>query len=152
MSNARQFTLHTWWLVGGVSVACPTIYFTNMEAPVSWTSSQGVELMASYKDRLRRRRERDRLKDRRKLREKEKINLCISYYSYRRQCSHKNTSTPTELEGAGLISSRCCYPSWHSVLLPLAHAPYISILNATHRNYTYSPLMAIILSSWSLLA
>ena len=55
----------TRWLVGGTSIACLTIYatytqwlvsrtlydFTNTEATVSWTSSRGVELMASNKDK-----------------------------------------------------------------------------------------------------
>ena len=36
--------------------------FTNTEATVSWTSSREVELMASNKDKLRRRRERDGLR------------------------------------------------------------------------------------------
>ena len=53
--------IHGVWLV-----VCLTIYFTNTEASteatVSWTSSRGVELMASNEDRLRRRRESDRLR------------------------------------------------------------------------------------------
>ena len=49
--------IHGVWLV-----VRPTIYFTNTEATVSWTSNQGVELMASNEDSLRRRRERDRLR------------------------------------------------------------------------------------------
>ena len=79
--HARQFTLHIhggcWWYERRMSdnlhyihgvwlVVCPTIYFTNTEASteatVSWTSSRGVELMASNEDRLRRRRESDRLR------------------------------------------------------------------------------------------
>ena len=50
--------IHGVWLVVRL-----TIYFTNtevsMEATVSWTSSRGVELMASNEDR---RRESDRLR------------------------------------------------------------------------------------------
>ena len=53
--------IHGVWLV-----VRPTIYFTNTEASteatVSWTSSRGVELIASNEDRLRRRRESDRLR------------------------------------------------------------------------------------------
>ena len=43
------YTVFGWSVVdvGGTSVACLTIYFTNMEATVSWTSSRGVELIAS---------------------------------------------------------------------------------------------------------
>ena len=59
---------HGVWLV-----ACPTIYFTNMEATISWTSSQGIELMASNEERLKRRRERDRLK-----RQTEALIICFS--------------------------------------------------------------------------
>ena len=38
--------IHDVWLV-----VRPTIYFTNTEATVSWTSSQGVELMATEQRR-----------------------------------------------------------------------------------------------------
>ena len=49
--------IHDIWLVIRL-----TIYFTSTEATVSWTSSWGVQLMASNKDRLRRRRKKDRLR------------------------------------------------------------------------------------------
>ena len=81
-SHARQFMLHTQWLVGGRASHARQIMlhtqcwvsrtpydFTNTEATVSWTSSRGIELMASSEDKLSRRRERE---DRRKLQEKEK--------------------------------------------------------------------------------
>jgi len=47
------YTTHSDWLVVRL-----TIYFTNTEATVRWTSSQGVELMASNEDRQKRRRDR----------------------------------------------------------------------------------------------
>ena len=51
-SHAQQFTLHhgVWLFVR------PTMYFTNTEATVSWTSSWGVEY--GQQQRQRRRRER----------------------------------------------------------------------------------------------
>ena len=45
-----------------VVVSCMPYDFTNTEVTVSWTSSWEVELMASNKDKLRRRRERDGLR------------------------------------------------------------------------------------------
>ena len=94
--HARQFTLHTWYLVSHM----PDNLLYKHGSHCQLDEQPGIELMASNEDRLRRRRERDRIK------------------KTDGNCKRKRStpSTPIELEGQGQISSRCCSPSWHSML------------------------------------
>ena len=163
-SHSRQFTQHTWWLVGGTSVACPTIYatykvlswwyecrmlnnlryihgvwlvvrptmyFTNTEATVSWTSSWGVE--HGQQRRQSRRRERDILRRQMETAGERK----------RSKVGHFRGG------GQGLILSHCCSQSSHSVFLPLAHAQLMHQYSKCCSSQLH--VFPVILSLWSLL-
>ena len=70
-----------------------------MEALVSGTSSRVIELMANNEDKLRSRRERDRLRRLTGAAREKEDNLCISYYSVDNVLT-KTPSIPTEPEEA----------------------------------------------------
>ena len=108
---------HGDWLV-----VCLTIYITNTEATVSWTSSWGIKLKASNEDKGGEGKGSD-YEDGQKLPGREARSI--------------------ELEGQSLILSHCCSQSWRNVFKPLARAQCTSILNAAHWNSACSPLLCL---------
>ena len=118
--HARQFTLHKQCLVSRMPYD-----FTNTD---SWTSSWGVELIASNEDKLRRR-ERDRLR--------------------RQMETAREREVPTELEGARSDIVQL-------LLSILAQCAPASCTCAMHQYYKCCSLQLcmflVILFSWSLLA
>ena len=131
------YTVACWWYecrihatyINAQCLVSHTPYdFANTEATVIWTSSwgPGVELMASNEDKLRRRRERDKLR--------------------RKTESAWEREVPTKLEGArsDIVTLLLSILAQHD--RPLAHAQCTSILNAVHCNYAgslYSVFVAI---------
>ena len=121
-------------------VVRPTIYFTNMEATVSWTNSRGVKVMASNEEILRRRMERDRLR-------KQTETLIICFSSIQEKTFPQKHLNPTELEGSDIVTL---------LLSILAQRALASCTCAMHQYSKCCSLQlrvfTVILSSWSLLA